>query len=1132
MLVLMTVLLPFLASDVPVVTEPLLEWKFETPGKIYASPVPVDLDGDGAIEILVAASRARRLLCLDGTGVLRWDCQIEDGDSDGLQATPSVADFDGDGVKEVVFLTHGGIAACVDATGRVRWRTFIDDVLDYTGPAVADLDNDGNAEIVFGSDRGTLYCLDDTGRKRWHYQGEGQMRGLPAIGRAERTGTMLVYAVFGGGAMTCLDCEGRVVWSKNDPGSRGERRSSPAIGDLDADGRPEVVSATEDFQVIAYDAWSGGERWRWKGDGNIDQASSFALADFDGSGKLDVVCGDSSGHVYRLRAGALFWRADVGGGVVQGPSVGDVDGDGALEVLVCSRGNRVVCLSDKGDEEWQYETDAAPLTTPALGDFDGDGEVEIVFAGKDRLVHCLSTGGTLDAAKLPWPMLAHDPQLSGNSTTVPFARVAASKSLPSPVSLEIRRYEPLRTGESEAEVAFANAAGYRRRLELVADITRPDGSLVTRRVAAALDSGERSASQFVFETREEGDYALEVRLIDAGTGLTVEEASRAASFVPFAVETAELESLCEEIVKYKNKLSGNAANRADVCLAPLVDNARHLARVEPEELENRRADFLTAMSGSAEVLREELSRLVAAERSAVPVDRFAIFAETTLRKVFWDAPCITADAPTRAFHVELARNEYEGIQAVVVPLCEGLGNVWLACDGLRHEDGQHTIPGAAIEINPVGYVDTGAPEYNWRVPKLGSYPDILLPNEPLSVAGTSTAQPFFVTIHTTSETAPGRYTGTLRIAIDGEAAGDVPLTAEVWDFVLPDVPTLKTSFWMSEGDIARFYKFEGRAPFDVRKRFYDLHLKYRVSPIKDFPIRQGDELEDFEYVMTHGQNCFFLPVPDAAGGARDAYAEQVRQADAYLDSKGWSSLGAFYTMDEVAVMQRHRIADVQDMSAWLKSTFPEYPRLQTSAPEQALFGIPDIWCPTIDNFDPNVLAQRMAMGERLWMYTVWGRPGIMIEFPATDHRLMFWECWKYGAEGFLYWGTTHWAYNLEGEDRWPERPWTTYNSQPGHNGCGYLIYPGPDATPLASTRLYVVRDGIEDYEYLHLLRTLADAKRGQLPDALRERVEQVLAIDPAVVTDHKTFTDDPELVLETRRGIAGLILELDAIAAP
>jgi len=155
----------------------------------------------------------------------------------------------------------------------------------------------------------------------------------------------------------------------------------------------------------------------------------------------------------------------------------------------------------------------------------------------------------------------------------------------------------------------------------------------------------------------------------------------------------------------------------------------------------------------------------------------------------------------------------------------------------------------------------------------------------------------------------------------------------------------------------------------------------------------------------------------------------------------------------------------------------------------------------------------------------------MIEFPATDHRLMFWECFKYGAEGFLYWGTTHWDLNCQGDQRWPQKPWITYNRQPGHNGCGYLIYPGPDGTPLSSIRLELVRDGIEDYEYLYLLRQVLKAAGDKAPEDLRQRATAELNVTPDVLTDHKVFTDEPRNLLNARNRIAELIEQLTPLAA-
>ena len=65
----------------------------------------------------------------------------------------------------------------------------------------------------------------------------------------------------------------------------------------------------------------------------------------------------------------------------------------------------------------------------------------------------------------------------------------------------------------------------------------------------------------------------------------------------------------------------------------------------------------------------------------------------------------------------------------------------------------------------------------------------------------------------------------------------MPLEVHVWGFAISKETHLKTSFWFNENWLRRFYKYEGRTPWDVRKRFYDYQLSHRAGALKDFPIR-------------------------------------------------------------------------------------------------------------------------------------------------------------------------------------------------------------------------------------------------------------------------------------------------------
>jgi len=106
-----------------------------------------------------------------------------------------------------------------------------------------------------------------------------------------------------------------------------------------------------------------------------------------------------------------------------------------------------------------------------------------------------------------------------------------------------------------------------------------------------------------------------------------------------------------------------------------------------------------------------------------------------------------------------------------------------------------------------------------------------------------------------------------------------------------------------------------------------------------------------------------------------------------------------------------------------------------------------------------------------------------------------------GFSGILYWCIDHWQ---AGADPWPGAP---FHSEGGATfpGEGVLVYPGrgagvPGVVP--SMRLNWIRDGLEDYEYVALLK-----KAGQTNDALK--------IARGVAADFKSWSQRPRRL---RRG--------------
>ncbi|WP_289020736.1 FG-GAP-like repeat-containing protein [Desulfobacter postgatei] len=368
---------------------------------VSTPPVFSDITGDGHIDILVGVGADTfaeagadvsgqpgdkgGVYALDASGSIIWFHQSldtiggtnnqGDGRPDGVYGAPVVFDIDRDGVKEVIFGSWDQSLWILDGpTGTPEVQVHLADTI-WSSPCITDVNNDGTFEILISADITTNTDAGTSTGGIFHVISADGSQNIPGfdqpVGNPSYTQLRGKY-------------EEQTLWS------------SPVAADIDQDGYVEIIYGTgnyfHDTRGSYIKVWEHDGTLKYQLDTQGRTLASPLVVDLDNDGYDDIVAATLDGYIYAWNylGQQMFavqpqtYPGTSGQPIFSSPVVADLDGDSRPE-LIFSQGANLNIIDYTGTQvnsadsmDYIFELFKG---SPVVKDIDGDSQLEMISGG-------------------------------------------------------------------------------------------------------------------------------------------------------------------------------------------------------------------------------------------------------------------------------------------------------------------------------------------------------------------------------------------------------------------------------------------------------------------------------------------------------------------------------------------------------------------------------------------------------------------------------------------------------------------------------------------------------------------------------------------------------------------------------
>jgi len=521
-----------------------------------------------------------------------------------------------------------------------------------------------------------------------------------------------------------------------------------------------------------------------------------------------------------------------------------------------------------------------------------------------------------------------------------------------------------------------------------------------------------------------------------------------------------------------------------------------------------------------------------------------------------------------------ARNEFESAQ-IAMRSDSTITIDKIDCTDLKHTRTGETIPRKNFESRFVKYVYVGrntkktpASELDGSAPNW--FPDPFEEGPTLAFTNTRSA---WVTWHVSSNKAPGDYKGTLTIKT-GTGIHHVSVLLHVWNFRIPTKSSFFVTNWLHISQIESQYKVKRGSPefWHIIGKVAEDMVSHRQNVIfTPLSLIRSTKMPDGSYAFDFKDyekwvRIFIKKGFQAIEGSHLFHPSN--SYNLYHQVKGSPVVGVKFDKRQLASPEGKEFVNAlltalhkQNVKLRIQDKYLQHvgdePKPQqlilykeiVAIVHKSMPGVPVIDAIDLppDRFDgmadiPVSQIGRPASGSSFsvgagrgnWWYTSIdprGKyPNRFIDYPLLKMRVIPWLSWCNGMNGYLHYGYNWW---LSPTGKPPQEDVDQSGKYPP--GDGFIVYPpltGKSASPVSSLRWEVFRDGLEDYEYINLLKNWKDAyekrktrqsRAGTGDPAHHEEAKRLLNEACGAAAGLETYSRDPAVFLGMRHRIGTLL---------